>query len=231
MNLPNNPIARDSVTPIPECDEIRVQAGHWSAVMRMPAVQVYPNEATGSRSPMKVVLAAHGTRGDVEPCATVGLELQRRGHDVRMAVPPDLVGFVESAGLAAVGYGPDSEEQVIAVADFVHRAFTPQNPVSLVRAGRELFVEGWAQMSRTLTSVADGADLLVTGQTYHGVVANIAEYYDIPCGDDPPLPHPRQRPARSSVDTVAGTVWSASTMGGLVAVLADDQGRRRCATP
>jgi UDP:flavonoid glycosyltransferase YjiC (YdhE family) len=129
---------------------------------------------------MKVVLAAHGTRGDVEPCATVGLELQRRGHEVRMAVPPNLVGFVDSAGLAAVGYGPDSDEQVIAVADFVHHAFTPQNPINLVRAGRELFVEGWAQMSRTLTSVTDGADLLVTGQTYHGVVANIAEYHDIP---------------------------------------------------
>jgi UDP:flavonoid glycosyltransferase YjiC (YdhE family) len=129
---------------------------------------------------MKVVLAAHGTRGDVEPCATVGLELRRRGHEVRMAVPPNLVDFVESAGLAAVGYGPDSREQVNAVADFVHHAFKPQNPIGLVRAGRELFVEGWAQMSRTLTLLADGADLLVTGQTYHGVVANVAEYYDIP---------------------------------------------------
>ena len=97
-----------------------------------------------------------------------------------MAVPPNLVGFVESAGLAAVGYGPDSQQQVNAVADFVHHAFKPQNPISLVRAGRELFVEGWAQMSRTLTPLADGADLLVTGQTYHGVVANVAEYYDIP---------------------------------------------------
>jgi UDP:flavonoid glycosyltransferase YjiC (YdhE family) len=129
---------------------------------------------------MKVILAAHGTRGDVEPCATVGLDLLRRGHDVRMAVPTDLIGFVESAGLDAVGYGPNSQEQVNAVADFVHHAFKPQNPISLVRAGRELFVEGWAQMSRTLTSLADGADLLVTGQTYHGVVANVAEYYDIP---------------------------------------------------
>jgi UDP:flavonoid glycosyltransferase YjiC (YdhE family) len=129
---------------------------------------------------MKVVFAAHGTRGDVEPCATVGLELQRRGHEVCMAVPPNLIGFVESAGLAAVGYGPDSDEQVIAVADFVHHAFAPRNPVSVLRAGRQLFVEGWAEMSRTLRSVTDGADLVVTGQTYHGVVANIADYQDIP---------------------------------------------------
>jgi len=50
----------------------------------------------------------------------------------------------------------------------------------VARALKELYVEGWAEMSRTLTSLADGADLLMTGQTYHGVVANVAEYYDIP---------------------------------------------------
>ena len=129
---------------------------------------------------MRFVLAAHGTRGDIEPCATVGVELQRRGHEVRLAVPPNLVGFVESAGLTAVAYGPDTREQVVAVADYTHNAFKIQNPLNLLRDGRELFVEGWAEMSRTLTSLADGADLLLTGQTYHGVVANVAEYYDIP---------------------------------------------------
>ena len=58
---------------------------------------------------MKFVLASYGSRGDVEPCAAVGRELLRRGHEVRMAVPPDLVGFAESAGLAAVAYGPDTQ--------------------------------------------------------------------------------------------------------------------------
>ena len=56
---------------------------------------------------MKFVLASYGSRGDVEPCVAVGRELLRRGHDVRMAVPPDLVGFAEAAGLAAVAYGLD----------------------------------------------------------------------------------------------------------------------------
>ena len=34
---------------------------------------------------MKFVLASYGTRGDIESCAAVGLELLRRGHDARMA--------------------------------------------------------------------------------------------------------------------------------------------------
>jgi UDP:flavonoid glycosyltransferase YjiC (YdhE family) len=129
---------------------------------------------------MKFVLAAHGTRGDVEPCATVGVELQRRGHEVCMAVPPNLIDFVGSAGLSAVAYGPDTREQIVAVADFWHNEVKIQNPANVLRAGKELFVEGWAEMGRTLTALADEADLLLTGQTYHGVVANVAEYQGIP---------------------------------------------------
>ena len=85
---------------------------------------------------MKFVLAAHGTRGDVEPCAAVGVELQRRGHEVRVAVPPDLVGFVELAGLSATFYGPDSREQMVAVADLAHNGFKMLDPVNVVRAAR-----------------------------------------------------------------------------------------------
>ena len=55
---------------------------------------------------MKFVLAAYGSRGDVEPCAVVGRELLRRGHDVKMAVPPNMLGLVESAGLTPVAETP-----------------------------------------------------------------------------------------------------------------------------
>ena len=129
---------------------------------------------------MKFVLAAHGTRGDVEPCAAVGVELQRRGHEVRMAVPPDLVGLVELAGLFAASYGPDSREQMVAVADLAHNGFRLQNSINAVRASKELCVRGWAEMGRTLISLAGGADVLLTGQNYLGVAVNVAEYYDIP---------------------------------------------------
>lgn len=129
---------------------------------------------------MKFVLAVHGTRGDVEPCAAVGMELQRRGHDVRMAVPPNLIGFVESGGLSGVAYGPDSGVQINQVAAFIRNLTRAQNPLNLARAGKELFVEGWAEMGATLNELADGADLLMTGQTYHGVVANVAEHHNIP---------------------------------------------------
>ncbi|MGE2688613.1 glycosyltransferase [Mycolicibacterium pulveris] len=128
---------------------------------------------------MKFAVGVHGTRGDIEPCAAVSRELLRRGHQVRLAVPPNLVGFVESAGLAPPApYGVDSQKQMDA--DIFRKYWKVQNPVTALRELREYITQGWAQMSQTLVSLADGADLILTGTTYQEVAANVAEYYDIP---------------------------------------------------
>src|ERR1700720_4774342 len=108
---------------------------------------------------MKFAVAAHGSRGDIEPGAAVSLELRRRGHEVRMAVPPNLVGFVESAGLEAVPYGPDSRLQP--EEDFSRNLWKVRDPIRLMRAAKEVATRGWAEMSTTLTSLANGADLLL----------------------------------------------------------------------
>ncbi|CDO88985.1 glycosyltransferase [Mycobacterium triplex] len=128
---------------------------------------------------MKCVLAGYGSRGDVEPLAAVGRELMRRGHDVRMAVAPDMVAFVESAGLPAAAYGRDSREQMDFAADFVGKI---SNPVTMWAEIAQHVNEVKAEKSATLTSLADGADLLVAAFNEQGLAANIAEYYGIPLG-------------------------------------------------
>src|SRR5271156_246438 len=145
-----------------------------------------PRRTTTERpgSAMKFVLACCGMRGDIEPFAAVGRELLRRGHDVHMAVPPNLVSFAESAGLPAVGYGLDWSV-VMEVSNnfwsFVFRNFwRPQDVVRFVRETWELGARCWGEMSTTLTSLADGADLVFTGQSFEPVAANVAEYHNIP---------------------------------------------------
>jgi UDP:flavonoid glycosyltransferase YjiC (YdhE family) len=133
---------------------------------------------------MKFVLAFYGTRGDVEPGVAVGRELLRRGHDVHIAISPDLIGLAESAGLAAVAYGPDTREWLEATRDFWKRFFRNfwriQEVKKLLRESREPGIKRWGEMSATLTSLADGADLLITGMSYQELAANVTEYRDVP---------------------------------------------------
>jgi UDP:flavonoid glycosyltransferase YjiC (YdhE family) len=133
---------------------------------------------------MKLLLASYGGRGDIEPAVVVGRELQRRGHDVSMAVPPNLVGFAEAAGLAAVAYGLDSTP----VLDLQRKYFTcysrtPWKVRELNRMAREteqFAAQCWADMTASLASAAGGADLLLTGLIFEQPAANVAECYDIP---------------------------------------------------
>ena len=132
---------------------------------------------------MKFVLATYGTRGDIEPSAAIGRELLRRGHDVRMAVAPDLVGFVESVGLAAVACGPDPRAWQDLHRDLlthIRKFWKIQDLIRLRREDFELFTQCWEEIGTTLMSLADGADLLLTGVIAEQTAANVAEYYDIP---------------------------------------------------
>jgi UDP:flavonoid glycosyltransferase YjiC (YdhE family) len=130
---------------------------------------------------MKFVLAGYGSRGDVEPCAAVGRELLRRGHDVLMAVPPNMLGFVESAGLAAVAYGPDAREEMNPATDLFHNLLPKiQNPISVLPEVIGHVSQVKMEKGATLTSLAEGADLVLAGFNEQGLAANVAEYYGIP---------------------------------------------------
>lgn len=133
---------------------------------------------------MKFVLASYGTRGDVEPLVVVGRELQHRGHDVRMAVPPDSVAFAEAAGLTATPYGLESQVWVDQYRDLWTSIFSTFWRVRQIRrTWREIWAESdrcWGLMTAALTSITEGADLLLSGQSYQEPAANIAEHYDVP---------------------------------------------------
>jgi vancomycin aglycone glucosyltransferase len=129
---------------------------------------------------MKFVVAGYGSRGDVEPCIAVGRELLRRGHDVRVAVtvPPELRALIESAGLTTVPYGPDWQAQM-RDEGFVRMI---QNPLSAIHEAIDYVARVSAEKSAALTSLANGADLLLAGMNEQALAANVAEYYGIPVG-------------------------------------------------
>ncbi|OMC34681.1 glycosyl transferase family 1 [Mycobacterium sp. GA-1841] len=137
---------------------------------------------------MKFVLSFYGTRGDVEPGIAVGRELLRRGHDVRLAVPPDLVDFAETTGLPAVPCGPE-----VRVWQDVNRDFWSRflrnfwknfwkfgELKTLLREDWRLLTECWEDVGSTQKDLAHDADLLFTGVLGEESAGNVAEFYDLP---------------------------------------------------
>jgi len=131
---------------------------------------------------MKFALVGYGVRGDVEPLVALGRELLRRGHEVRTAVAPNMVCFVESAGLASVVYGLDATTYGLDFHDLVGMDFSDhaQNAISRLTLIIERFSQVWAEKSATLTALANGADVLVASFNEQRLAANVAESHDIP---------------------------------------------------
>ncbi|KZS67622.1 glycosyltransferase [Mycobacterium ostraviense] len=166
---------------------------------------------------MKVVVASYGSRGDVEPCAAVARELLRRGHDVCMAVPPNMVGFVESAGLTAVAYGPDSREQLNPAMDLVRDFATRnRNPIGLLSQVIEHVSQVNADKSAALTALAAEADLLLASFTEQRLVANVAEYQDIPA---------------AALHFFPTGLWASGGMSPLITTAVDEAQRRSLGLP
>src|SRR5690606_29410386 len=160
-------------------------------------------------------MASYGTRGDVEPSVAVGRELQHRGHDVRLAVPPDLVGFAEDAGLTAVPYGTEIAPKLEAYRNLwttgTRGLFSAERGNRIREEASAVYTqqwdtEQWEQLTATLVSLADGADVISTSVGSDAAVANVAEAQGIPCGALHPFPwRPNGRLFRLSPPPLART--------------------------
>ena len=166
---------------------------------------------------MKFVVAGYGGRGDVEPCVAVGRELQRRGHDVRMAVPPNMLDLTESAGLVSDAYGPDSREEMNPGSDLVASIIPRMNsPLSVVPDVVEHVTQVKIEKGATLTELANGADLVLAGFNEQGLAANAAEYHGIPA---------------VALHLFPEQMWSSSWLFSLMTKAAEDAQRRALDLP
>jgi vancomycin aglycone glucosyltransferase len=166
---------------------------------------------------MKFVVAGYGGRGDVEPCVAVGRELLRRGHDVRIAVPPNMLDLAESAGLVGDAYGPDSREEMNPGSDLVASIIPKMNnPFSVVPEVVEHGTQVKLEKGATLTELANGADLVLAGFNEQGIAANVAEYHGIPAVALHPFPE---------------RMWSSNWLFSRMTKVAEDAQRRALGLP
>jgi vancomycin aglycone glucosyltransferase len=104
---------------------------------------------------LKVVLAATGSRGDVQPTVALAMGLRDAGHGVTVCAPPDFETWVRRFGLPFAAVGRD------VAAWMAREAARIANPLAFARlAGRELRHEVTAQFEDLEKPVED-ADLVV----------------------------------------------------------------------
>jgi sterol 3beta-glucosyltransferase len=127
---------------------------------------------------MKFVLAFNGSRGDVQPAIALGSELAGRGHEVVLAVPPNLTEFAAGSGLAVHGYGLDTRE--LLESEVVSRDLKSANPVTKLRAVSEITLRGGRSMQQELLDLTADADAIIGGSAGQERALNVALARGIP---------------------------------------------------
>lgn len=127
---------------------------------------------------MKIAIPLTGTRGDVQPAVALGLELRRRGHDVLVGAPPNLVEFTRQAGLDALPCGPDVAQ--LYSSEEGQRALAAGSSLKLMRmVGQQMDAYG-EQMNREVIEVCRGADVVVSTLLTEDRAASVTEATDTP---------------------------------------------------
>jgi vancomycin aglycone glucosyltransferase len=118
---------------------------------------------------MRVLLAPHGTRGDVQPAIALAVAMRARGHDVRFVAPSNAVASIRRYGFEADPNGVDIEA--------VMRS-SGADPHSLRWLTRQL-IDSLAPLFDAIAAASATADLIV-GAGAQIPAASVAEWRDVP---------------------------------------------------
>ncbi|MDC3960467.1 glycosyltransferase [Polyangium jinanense] len=120
---------------------------------------------------MRVLLTSVGTRGDVQPVVALAAEMRRRGHDVRLCIPPNFIDWAGGLGFTATPIGIAMRAPSGAAAQA-----SPPTPEQL-RALLEHLAKDQFDATR---SAAEGCDVIVAGGAHQYAARSIAERLGIP---------------------------------------------------
>ncbi|UPG69934.1 glycosyltransferase [Gordonia hongkongensis] len=132
---------------------------------------------------MRISFVINGTRGDVQPATVLARALARRGHDVRLGLPPNMIGAALDwadgiAGLEVVRLGLDTRAHLESVARARKQA--GRHPLRRLRVLLSLRNAGWDQLVSDMAEVVDGADVIVTGLITEQPALAFAESAGVP---------------------------------------------------
>src|SRR5262245_6557471 len=124
---------------------------------------------------MRALLAAVGTRGDVQPALALALELRKLGHAVRMCISPNFVDWAKSLGLEALPMGV--EMRMPAQGAGTTPTLTPEE----LRRLRESMPDLISDQFETIGAAVDGCDVIVGANAHQYAAPSIAQRKGIGC--------------------------------------------------
>lgn len=122
---------------------------------------------------MRVVLAAWGTRGDVQPFVCLGRKLADNGHDVELLVSPSGGGMVRAAGLPFRTLPPDW--RALLRAEPGQRMLKARYNAAFMRWLRAEEANCAGELHRALIEGTESTDLIVCGGGLIGRCRAIAD--------------------------------------------------------
>ncbi|MFD4354495.1 glycosyltransferase [Nocardia sp. NPDC058518] len=127
---------------------------------------------------MRPLLAFTGSRGDAQPGILLARALRERGHDVTLALAPNLVAFAREHGVAAVPFGCDTAD--LLDAQRTDHRFTSRDPRARLRALFDLQRRGVPEQLADLRALAPGHDVVVAGMAGEEAAVSVARAVGLP---------------------------------------------------
>jgi vancomycin aglycone glucosyltransferase len=118
---------------------------------------------------MRVLLAPHGTRGDIQPMLALGVALRARGHIAAFSVPSGFLEWIRANGFEATSNGTDIQADMA----------SPQARLDSVRWMFGQLKDHTARMFEPVARASEGADIIV-GAGAQLVTASIADWREVP---------------------------------------------------
>ncbi|MFD8098451.1 glycosyltransferase [Nocardia fluminea] len=127
---------------------------------------------------MRSLLAFTGSRGDAQPGILLACALRERGHDVTLALAPNLVAFSHYHGVPAVPFGRDTAD--LLDAQRTDQRFTSRDPRARLRALFDLQRRGVPEQLDDLRALAPGHDVVVAGMAGEEAAESVARAVGLP---------------------------------------------------
>ena len=118
---------------------------------------------------MRVLLAPHGTRGDIQPMLALAVALRARGHAAVFSAPSNFLDWIQRCGFEAMSNGTDIAAEM-------------QSPEARLDSVRWMFTcmkDQTARMFAPVARASEGADLIV-GAGAQLVSDSVADWRDVP---------------------------------------------------